>query len=333
MLYINNTIDSDYNEQECHKNITSNIIIKGENNNKSTSGESIFQEINELEGEGDDIFTEDDYDLKIYLREIAQVPLLSKEKEKECAKRVAKGDHEAKCEMARANLRLVVNIAKKYMNCGLSFLDLIQEGNLGLMKAVEKFDLNYGCKFSTYAIWWIRQGITRALADKTRTIRIPLHTLEAINLLNKKHQQLIQEYQREPEIEELAQCMKMSKNKVRDLFDVLKNTISIEEPIAESTNLSIINCLEDRQAVSPLEKAINDNLTERIQKIFCSLSELEQNVVEMRYGFGDSGEKTLEEVGEYFNLSRERIRQIQHRAIAKLREPEQMKLLCDFLEN
>ena len=277
--------------------------------------------------------SETDYDVKIYLREIAKVPLLSRKKEREYAQKIAMGDKKAKSDMTTANLRLVVNIAKRYINCGLPFLDLVQEGNLGLMKAVDKFDVSRECKFSTYAIWWIRQGITRALADKARTIRIPVHTMDAIKLLIKTHQRLLQENKREPDINELATAMGVSVKKVQELSNVIKNPISVEQPISEFGNYSIIDYMEDKQNMSALDKIINENLSQEIQKVLDTLSEREKSVVEMRFGIGSHGNKTLEEVGDRFNLSRERIRQIQHKAMSRLKEPERGKPLQDFINN
>ena len=274
-----------------------------------------------------------DYDVKIYLREIAKVPLLSRQKEKEYAERIAKGDKKAKSEMTKANLRLVVNIAKRYINCGLPFLDLVQEGNLGLMKAVEKFDLSRECKFSTYAIWWIRQGITRALADKARTIRIPVHTMDAIKSLIKTHQKLLQENKREPDIQEIATTMGISIKKVQELSNVIKNPISVEQPVAEFGNYSIIDYMEDKQSISALDKIIKENLSQQIQKVLHTLTEREKSVVEMRFGIGIQENKTLEEVGDRFNLSRERIRQIQHKAMSRLKEPARLKPLHEFINN
>ncbi|MGA1824033.1 MAG: RNA polymerase sigma factor RpoD/SigA [bacterium] len=270
---------------------------------------------------------DDNYGLKIYLEEIAKVPLLSREKEREYAEKIARGDTEAKSDLARANLRLVVSTARKFLNCGLSFLDLIQEGNIGLMRAVEKFDLRYECKFSTYAIWWIKQAITRALANTTRTVRIPLHTLEALNLLKKRQERFIKDNQRTPNDIDMAEAMGISIKRVHELLNLINNTISIEEPVFESSDFSIIDYIEDKHTVSPLDEAINHNLRERIQYVFLSLTKAEKEVIELRYGIGNSGEKTLSEVGEYLMLSRERIRQIQQQAIIKLRKHEKLKFL------
>ncbi|MGA1826174.1 MAG: RNA polymerase sigma factor RpoD/SigA [bacterium] len=277
--------------------------------------------------------SETDNDIKIYLREIAKASLLSRKEEKEYALRIAKGDQHAKSEMIKANLRLVVNVAKKYINCGLPFLDLIQEGNLGLMKAVDKFDANRKCKFSTYAIWWIRQGITRAIAEKSQTIRVPVHTMDAVKSLLKQRQKFLQSNHREPDSNELAEYMHIPVKKVQELKNIIKNPISIEEPISEFGNYNIIDYIEDKQYVSALHKIIDENLKNQIHKVLNTLSERERNVIEMRFGIGFSGEKTLNEVGNKFHLSRERVRQLQQRAISKLKEPERQKPLYDFFKN
>ncbi|MGA1868628.1 MAG: sigma-70 family RNA polymerase sigma factor [bacterium] len=310
--------------------------VKVENNSEEIYYEDIDfdHEEGETGSENGDKASETDYDIKIYLREIAKVPLLSREKEMEYARRISEGDNEAKIKLTKANLRLVVNIAKRYINCGLPFLDLVQEGNLGLMKAVEKFDVKRECKFSTYAIWWIRQGITRALADKARTIRIPVHTMDAIKLLIKHHQRLLQENKREPNLQELAKSMGVSVKKIQELLNVIKNPISMEQPMAEFGNYSIVDYIEDKQCVSALDKIINDNLRDQIQKVLHTLTEREKSVIEMRFGLsGSLEEKTLEEVGDYFKLSRERIRQIQHKAMARLKDPGRLKPLYDFVRN
>ncbi|MGA1868883.1 MAG: RNA polymerase sigma factor RpoD/SigA [bacterium] len=277
--------------------------------------------------------SETNNEIKIYLREIAKVPLLSRKEEKEYALRIAQGDTYAKSEMTKANLRLVVNIAKKYINCGLPFLDLIQEGNLGLMKAVEKFDVKRKCKFSTYAIWWIRQGITRAIAEKSQTIRVPVHTMDAVKSLLKHTQKFLQNNHREPDNKELAKSMKISIEKVEELKNIIKSPISIEEPINELGNYNIVDYIEDKQYVSALDRLINDNLSEQIRKVLHTLPERERNVIKLRFGIGVPTTKTLNEVGDQFHLSRERVRQLQQRALARLKEPERLKPLYDFFGN
>ena len=274
---------------------------------------------------------ENNYYVKLYLLEIAKIPLLSKEKEKEYALKIAQGDKNAKYEMIKANLRLVVNIAKRYLNCGLSFLDLIQEGNIGLIRAVEKFDLKHNCKFSTYAIWWIRQGITRSLADKSRTIRIPVHTMESVKALVESHQKFLQENHREPEMAELAESMGLSVQKANELSNLIKNPISVEQPSTEYTDCNLFDYLEDKRYIPALDRLINDNLKEEIQNLLNKLSKREKNVIEMRFGLGLNGAKTLEEVGSRLNLSRERVRQIQHQAMIKLKQPSRLKRLNDFI--
>ncbi|MGA1825664.1 MAG: RNA polymerase sigma factor RpoD/SigA [bacterium] len=273
----------------------------------------------------------DNYYVKQYLREIAKVRLLSRREEKEFAQRIADGDNQARAEMTKANLRLVVNIAKKYMNHGLPFLDLIQEGNLGLMKAVDKFDATRGCKFSTYAVWWIRQGITRALGDKTQTIRIPICAMDTYKSLLKHQYKFIQDKKREPEIPELAESMGISEKKVRELLDI-KNPISFDTYIDYNT-YKIIDFIEDKQYVSAFDRMTNENLKEQLEIALNKLTDIEKNVIKMRFGLESDNSKTLDEIGDEFQLSRERIRQIQQAALKKLKTLHTSKPLSDLIQN
>ena len=276
---------------------------------------------------------ESDHQIKLYLKEIGKVALLTREQEKDLGKRIAAGDEKAKAELIEANLRLVVSIAKKYTNSGLPFMDLVQEGNIGLIKAVEKFDYHRGCKFSTYAIWWIRQAITRALADKARIIRIPVHTLDAIKSMLKAHQRLIQNMKREPNIHDIACEMGIGVEKVRELLSVIKVPISVETPIDEFGNSSISDYIEDKRGASPIDSVIKQSLCEEIQSILDTLSEREKKIIEMRFGIGTYKEKTLEEIGKCFHLTRERIRQIEENALQRLKKPNCLFPLLDFIKN
>ncbi len=274
---------------------------------------------------------ETDNQVRVYLKEIGKVPLLGKDEEIELAKRIAVGDEKAKELLIKANLRLVVSIAKKYINSGLPFLDLVQEGNIGLMKAVEKFDHTKGCKFSTYAIWWIRQSITRALADKGRTIRIPVHTLDAIKNMMKSHQRLTQEMKKEPTVSEIALDMGVPPQKIHELVGIIKNPISVETPIDELGNYNIVDYIEDKNSISPMDMVFDFNLIEQIQKVLKTLTKREKTIIEMRYGIGSHKEQTLEEIGKYFHLTRERIRQIEEKALQRLKQPNRISPLADFV--
>jgi len=289
----------------------------------------------EVEGETKEVepglFEETDNQVRVYLKEIGKVPLLDKNEEIELAKRIAAGDQKAKEQLIKANLRLVVSIAKKYINSGLPFLDLVQEGNIGLMKAVDKFDYHKGCKFSTYAIWWIRQSITRALADKGRTIRIPVHTLDAIKNMMKSHQRLTQEMKKEPSIAEIALDMGVPVQKIHELVGIIRNPISVETPIDELGNYNIVDYIEDKNSTSPMQMVFDFNLIEQIQKVLKTLSKREKTIIEMRYGIGSHKEQTLEEIGKYFHLTRERIRQIEEKALQRLKQPNRISPLMDFI--
>ncbi|PDO10276.1 MAG: RNA polymerase sigma factor RpoD [Candidatus Reconcilbacillus cellulovorans] len=270
--------------------------------------------------------------VRMYLKEIGRVPLLTAEEEIELAKRIEQGDEEAKRRLAEANLRLVVSIAKRYVGRGMLFLDLIQEGNMGLIKAVEKFDHSKGYKFSTYATWWIRQAITRAIADQARTIRIPVHMVETINKLIRVSRQLLQELGREPTPEEIAKEMDMSVEKVREIMKIAQEPVSLETPIGEEDDSHLGDFIEDQDALAPADAAAYELLKEQLEDVLDTLTEREENVLRLRFGLDDGRTRTLEEVGKVFGVTRERIRQIEAKALRKLRHPSRSKRLKDFLE-
>ena len=278
-----------------------------------------------------DTFSTDD-PVRMYLKEIGKVPLLTPEEEQELARRMADGDEEAKRRMAEANLRLVVSIAKRYVGRGMLFLDLIQEGNLGLIKAVDKFDYTKGYKFSTYATWWIRQAITRAIADQARTIRIPVHMVETINKLIRVNRQLLQEYGREPRPDEIAREMGISEEKVREIIKVAQEPVSLETPIGEEEDSHLGDFIPDDDAPAPAEVAAFTLLKEQLMEVLDTLTPREEKVLRLRFGLDDGKARTLEEVGREFNVTRERIRQIEAKALRKLRHPSRSKKLKDFLE-
>lgn len=270
--------------------------------------------------------------VRMYLKEIGRVPLLSAADEIELAKRIEAGDEEAKRRLAEANLRLVVSIAKRYVGRGMLFLDLIQEGNLGLIKAVEKFDYRKGYKFSTYATWWIRQAITRAIADQARTIRIPVHMVETINKLIRISRQLLQELGREPTAEEIAAEMDMTPEKVREIQKIAQEPVSLETPIGEEDDSHLGDFIPDDEAPAPADAAAYELLKEQLEDVLDTLTEREENVLRLRFGLDDGRTRTLEEVGKVFGVTRERIRQIEAKALRKLRHPSRSKRLKDFLE-
>ena len=269
--------------------------------------------------------------VRMYLKEIGRISLLTGSEESDLSIRVAEGDEEAKKRLAESNLRLVVSIAKRYVGRGLLFLDLIQEGNIGLMKAVEKFDYDKGFKFSTYATWWIRQAITRALADQARTIRVPVHMVETINKMARIQRQMTLELNREPSEEELADKMGVTVEKVREVIKISQEPVSLETPIGEEEDTRLGDFVPDERNMSPEEYATNEILKEEIRSVLLTLQEREQEVLELRFGLVDGTSHTLEEVGKRFNVTRERIRQIEAKALRKLRHPSRAKKLKDFL--
>ena len=271
--------------------------------------------------------------VRMYLKEIGKVPLLSTEKEIELAKRMAEGDDEAKKELEEANLRLVVSIAKRYVGRGMQFLDLIQEGNLGLIKAVEKFDYTKGYKFSTYATWWIRQAITRAIADQARTIRIPVHMVETINRLLRAQRQLVQDLGREPTLEELSEYMDLPIARVREIQKISQEPVSLETPIGEEDDSHLGDFIQDENMPVPMDAAAYTLLREQLIEVLNSLTDREQKVLRLRFGLDDGKARTLEEVGKEFNVTRERIRQIEAKALRKLRHPSRSRKLKDYLES
>lgn len=271
--------------------------------------------------------------VRMYLKEIGKVPLLTADQETELAKRMEQGDWEARKQLAEANLRLVVSIAKRYVGRGMLFLDLIQEGNLGLIKAVEKFDYRKGYKFSTYATWWIRQAITRAIADQARTIRIPVHMVETINKLIRVSRQLLQEYGREPTADEIAKEMDMPVEKVREILKISLDPVSLETPIGEEEDSHLGDFIPDENVPVPADAATFTLLREQLEEVLDTLTEREQKVLILRFGLEDGRARTLEEVGKEFNVTRERIRQIEAKALRKLRHPSRSRKLRDYLED
>ncbi|MGI5893633.1 MAG: RNA polymerase sigma factor RpoD [Candidatus Merdivicinus sp.] len=286
--------------------------------------------------EDDSFFTADginiDDPVKVYLKEIGRVPLLSNEEEQELSERMAAGDISARKRLSEANLRLVVSIAKRYVGRGMQFLDLIQEGNLGLIKAVEKFDHTKGFKFSTYATWWIRQAITRAIADQARTIRIPVHMVETINKVKKVSSQLLHQNGHEPSAEEIAKELDMSVDKVREILRVSQEPVSLETPIGEEEDSHLGDFIQDEEAPSPADAASHTLLKEQLSGVLGTLTPREEKVLRLRFGLEDGRSRTLEEVGKEFNVTRERIRQIEAKALRKLRHPSRSKKLKDFLD-
>ncbi len=270
---------------------------------------------------------------RMFLIEIGQIKLLTMEEELTLADRIIEGDETAKATLAEANLRLVVSIAKRYVGRGMLFLDLIQEGNIGLMKAVEKFDVTKGYKFSTYATWWIRQAITRAIADQARTIRVPVHMVETINKLARVQRQLTLELNREPSEEELSEKMNISVEKIREIYKISQEPVSLETPIGEEDDSHLGDFIKDERNMSPEEYATNEILKDEISDVLLTLTEREEKVIKLRFGLEDGKSRTLEEVGQMFGVTRERIRQIEAKALRKLRHPSRSRKLKDYLDN
>ena len=298
----------------------------------------VIEELEEIAGakddgsmEGGDALSIDD-PVKVYLKEIGRVPLLTPEEEVDLAIKIADGDLEAKKRLSEANLRLVVSIAKRYLGRGMQFLDLIQEGNLGLIKAVEKFDYTKGFKFSTYATWWIRQAITRAIADQARTIRIPVHMVETINKVKKVSTQILHEQGHEPTAEEVAEKLDMSVDKVREILRVAQEPVSLETPIGEEEDSHLGHFIPDSDTPAPADEASHALLKEQLQEVLSTLTPREAKVLKLRFGLEDGKSRTLEEVGQEFAVTRERIRQIEAKALRKLRHPSRSKKLKDYLD-
>ena len=303
------------------------IAVVSEDDDSTSGGEAILL--------NDDDLTRDlniNDPVRMYLKEIGQIKLLNLQEELELADRIGAGDDEAKNILAEANLRLVVSIAKRYVGRGMLFLDLIQEGNIGLMKAVEKFDVSKGYKFSTYATWWIRQAITRAIADQARTIRVPVHMVETINKLARIQRQLTLELNREPSEEELAKKMNMSIEKVREIYKISQDPVSLETPIGEEDDSHLGDFIKDERNLSPEEFATNEMLKDEISEVLLTLTEREEKVIRLRFGLEDGKPRTLEEVGQMFGVTRERIRQIEAKALRKLRHPSRSRKLKDYME-
>lgn len=315
---------------------TNNIDVLRIMDDDDIDDDIILDDEDEVEVEKIDLSVPDGVSIedpvRMYLKEIGKVPLLSAEEEIELAKRMELGDQEAKKRLAEANLRLVVSIAKRYVGRGMLFLDLIQEGNLGLIKAVEKFDYRKGYKFSTYATWWIRQAITRAIADQARTIRIPVHMVETINKLIRVSRQLLQELGREPTPEEIAEEMKMPVERVREILKISQEPVSLETPIGEEEDSHLGDFIKDDNVPVPADAATFTLLKEQLEEVLGTLTEREQKVLTLRFGLEDGRARTLEEVGKEFNVTRERIRQIEAKALRKLRHPSRSRKLKDYLE-
>ena len=306
--------------------------------NDDFEDEPDIDDLKEVENLKLDEITETSYEgisvddpVRMYLREIGKIPLLSDDKELELAKRILEGDEEAKQELAEANLRLVVSIAKKYVGRGMLFLDLIQEGNMGLIKAVEKFDYTKGFKFSTYATWWIRQAITRAIADQARTIRIPVHMVETINRLIRTSRHLLQQLGREPTPEEIAKEMDMSVEKVMEIQKIAQDPVSLETPIGEEDDSHLGDFIQDEDSPAPQDAASYTLLREQLEEVMKTLTPREAKVLRLRFGLDDGKARTLEEVGKEFDVTRERIRQIEAKALRKLRHPSRSKKLRDYM--
>ena len=312
------------------------LRISGSDDDVDIDMDVILSEEEDVDVENIDLSVPDGVSIedpvRMYLKEIGKVPLLSAEREIELAQRMEDGDEDAKKELAEANLRLVVSIAKRYVGRGMLFLDLIQEGNLGLIKAVEKFDYHKGYKFSTYATWWIRQAITRAIADQARTIRIPVHMVETINKLIRVSRQLLQELGREPTPEEIAKELDMPVDRVREILKISQEPVSLETPIGEEEDSHLGDFIQDDNVPVPAEAAAQTLLKEQLDEVLDTLTEREQKVLRLRFGLDDGRARTLEEVGKEFDVTRERIRQIEAKALRKLRHPSRSRKLRDYLD-
>lgn len=318
--------DFDIDEEDDDENIDLDEIRSFE---EELSKEEKLEAIKE-KGKNKVIITDDP--VRTYLKEIGRIPLLTFEEEVDLAKRIEEGDERAKDQLAEANLRLVVSIAKRYVGRGMQFLDLIQEGNMGLIKAVDKFEHKKGFKFSTYATWWIRQAITRAIADQARTIRIPVHMVETINKLVRAQRQLVQELGRDPLPEEVAELMNMDVEKVREVQKIAQEPVSLETPIGEEEDSHLGDFIPDEEILSPSDAATNTMLREQLITVLDTLTDRERKVLSLRFGLDDGRTRTLEEVGQAFDVTRERIRQIEAKALRKLKHPSRSKKLRDFLE-
>ena len=312
--------------------------VFNENNIAIVSEDANEDGTNEDDGDklllDDEILTKDltiNDPVRMYLKEIGQIKLLTMQEELDLADRILEGDEQAKTILAEANLRLVVSIAKRYVGRGMLFLDLIQEGNIGLMKAVEKFDVTKGYKFSTYATWWIRQAITRAIADQARTIRVPVHMVETINKLARIQRQLTLELNREPTEQELAKKMNVSIDKIREIYKISQEPVSLETPIGEEDDSHLGDFIKDERNMSPEEYATNEMLKDEIADVLLTLTEREEKVIRLRFGLEDGKSRTLEEVGQMFGVTRERIRQIEAKALRKLRHPSRSRKLKDYM--
>ena len=312
--------------------------VFNENNIAIVSEDANEDGTNEDDGDklllDDEILTKDltiNDPVRMYLKEIGQIKLLTMQKELDLADRILEGDEQAKTILAEANLRLVVSIAKRYVGRGMLFLDLIQEGNIGLMKAVDKFDVTKGYKFSTYATWWIRQAITRAIADQARTIRVPVHMVETINKLARIQRQLTLELNREPTEQELAKKMNVSIDKIREIYKISQEPVSLETPIGEEDDSHLGDFIKDERNMSPEEYATNEMLKDEIADVLLTLTEREEKVIRLRFGLEDGKSRTLEEVGQMFGVTRERIRQIEAKALRKLRHPSRSRKLKDYM--
>lgn len=325
------SLDDLYNSlMEANIQVVTDEDISGEAEEGEPTGES-FDDLLKDDSLAKELTISDP--VRMYLKEIGKISLLTLEEEMELSARIVAGDEEAKNKLAESNLRLVVSIAKRYVGRGMLFLDLIQEGNIGLMKAVEKFDAEKGYKFSTYATWWIRQAITRAIADQARTIRVPVHMVETINRLSRYQRQLTLELNREPTEEELAKKMHLSLDKVREVIKIAQEPVSLETPIGEEDDSHLGDFVKDERTMSPEEYTVHELLKDEISDVLLTLTEREEQVLRLRFGLDDGSCKTLEEVGQMFGVTRERIRQIEAKALRKLRHPSRSKKLKDFLND